>query len=101
MAADRKVRERKWFTKRFSEIQRQEDLNQPLCIITVIKELQKGRQKQQSANWKSLPANGKKHKTGLYMRVKPGKPKKSHKLCFKTREGPEDWQKRGAFQGRG
>lgn len=76
-------------------------MNQPLCIITVTKELQKGREKQQSANWESFPANGKKQKTGLRMRVKPGKPKKSYKLCFKTREGPEDWQKRSALQGTG
>ena len=35
------------------------------------------------------------------MRIKPGKPKKFHKLCFKIREGPEDWQSRNALQGTG
>ena len=35
------------------------------------------------------------------MRVKSGKPKKFHKLCFKTREGPEDWQSRNTLQGTG
>ena len=35
------------------------------------------------------------------MRIKPGKPKKFHKLCFKISEGPEDWQSRNALQGTG
>lgn len=51
---------------------------------------------QQTGNHFQAP--GRNIKTGLRMRVKPGKPKKFHELCFKTREGPEDWQSRNALQ---
>lgn len=97
--ADKKNREKTWFTKHFSEIQKQGDFdttpfyNHKLqgiikrTLETIIGKLETITS-QQEAIENSLADE----------RVRTSKAKKFYKLGFETRDSLEDWQKRDVLQ---